>query len=452
MVISIKRKLLELFANLPASIKGVIYIIMAYFYRLFVFFGRPVRTLPTERGEPVAFPPIPDMHTFIKEISQKGGQIYGRELLEQYEVDPAKNILMVSHDMSMSGAPIVLYYLAVELQKRGYKCFIVSPVDGEGYGRMVSDSGIPVIHYPKVFNSNLLCKSDRLFGKVVVNTLMSVPTIKMFLNTDMECIWWIHEGESFTRPKEAAIIPRKLTDNIKVYCVSSYSKRIMKYNYPMYKTSVFPYFSPDLLMAKKKDSKLYEMINSEKTVYAIIGSTSVRKGQDILAKAIKILPKEVRDNSFFVFVGGLVDAENETKKMQVVFDVEKSYPDNVICSDYLNVNQVYKLYEKIDFLICASRDDPLPVVTAEAMSMSIPCICSENTGTAAIINRYKCGFVYKNNSSRELAKRIVQSYGLDWQVYTELGSNARTAYDKYFDKKVFDKHVDRIFKSSSKTN
>jgi glycosyltransferase involved in cell wall biosynthesis len=49
-------------------------------------------------------------------------------------------------------------------------------------------------------------------------------------------------------------------------------------------------------------------------------------------------------------------------------------------------------------LICASRDDPMPVVVTEAMMFSKVCICSENTGSANIIQDGNSGFVYKDNS------------------------------------------------------
>ena len=41
-----------------------------------------------------------------------------------------------------------------------------------------------------------------------------------------------------------------------------------------------------------------------------------------------------------------------------------------------------------------SRDDPMPAVVTESMSLGKPSICSQNTGAADFIEHYDAGYTY----------------------------------------------------------
>lgn len=65
------------------------------------------------------------------------------------------------------------------------------------------------------------------------------------------------------------------------------------------------------------------------------------------------------------------------------------------------------IFKQATCIVCSSRDDPMPVFMTEGMMMSKICICSENTGTATLIENGKNGFVYANNDYKELANKIM---------------------------------------------
>ena len=94
------------------------------------------------------------------------------------------------------------------------------------------------------------------------------------------------------------------------------------------------------------------------------------------------------------------------------------------------------LYKEIDCYVCASRDDPMPIVATEAMQNNVPVIVSENTGTAKIVETEKCGLIYKNNSAEELSEKIL--YLINNKNKREVfGNNGYKAYMKYFSQEAF---------------
>jgi len=77
------------------------------------------------------------------------------------------------------------------------------------------------------------------------------------------------------------------------------------------------------------------------------------------------------------------------------------------------------------------------------MSLGKPSICSEHTSAAAVIEQYHAGYVYRHNSSGELARRIVAAFGLSRDQYEEMSKNARRAYEQEYSEQVFEKKLNK---------
>lgn len=377
----------------------------------------------------------------MEAVLHNGGTIYGREMLENYDASEKKDVLMVSHDLTSNGAPVVMIHLAEILSDKGYNVLVMSPRDGDLMVKYILDKGIPVIVDPMLYEDDLVLMSRGLFYRILVNTIIGGSLINKLSGTEVNVIWWIHESsETYTRD-QARNMPRKLSDNIQVYVVGPYAKKILSKRCPYYDIRTLVYYSPDLRNAEMSDSYIFGRLDRGKKIYAFIGGWNRRKGQDIAVKAIERLSEKIINQSIFLFVG----KPDDEYIMNQISGLKHLYPDNVIITGELELRQVYKLYQKIDYLICASRDDPMPVVVAEAMSVGKPCICSENTGTAAIIHHCKAGFVYRFNSPDRLANVIMESYYLSKKSYESMSQNARKAYSRFFSRKRFEIVIDKIF-------
>jgi len=91
---------------------------------------------------------ITSLRTFLYEIIISGGTVFGKKIINKWCTENSdKNIFLISHELSLTGAPIALYYFAENLKEKGYHPIIISRNDGSLDG--------------------LVNESERLSGKII---------------------------------------------------------------------------------------------------------------------------------------------------------------------------------------------------------------------------------------------------------------------------------------------
>lgn len=341
----------------------------------------------------------------------------------------AKNILVLSHELSMTGAPVVLTYAVEVLQKEGFNQLILSPEDGVLKENMLG-MGVPVLIDEDIYENDRWLSYAREFDLIVVNTVVPFFCIKQLENFPVPVIWWIHDAREGYVHYLRHVLPRTLGSNIDVYCVSEYARDVLREFRPQYESGVFLYGLPDF---SEKREIGYRLENPDgKYIFLTVGTIESRKGQDVLLQAIDMLGERVREKCLFCFIGG--------KKTKIIAEkLERSmlrYPDTIQWIPFLNRTDIFDAYRQASAVICASRDDPLPAFMTETMMMSGVCICSENTGTASLIESGRNGFVYRKNSPKELAACIarVAEHGEDMD---RMRAEARRTYEEKFEMSAF---------------
>ena len=78
-----------------------------------------------------------------------------------------KTVLVMSHEMDLSGAPIALFNVVLHLKNSGYMPIIISSNDGL-LSEKALENNVPVIIYKELFIDNVLDDFYSLFGKVNV--------------------------------------------------------------------------------------------------------------------------------------------------------------------------------------------------------------------------------------------------------------------------------------------
>ncbi|WP_312833470.1 glycosyltransferase [Sedimentibacter saalensis] len=313
-----------------------------------------------------------------------------------------RKVLLISHELTLTGAPIALHYAATSLLDNGDYPIIISPYDGS-LRQTILDDGIPVIIDKNIFYDSVWLQYAKNFDLVIACTLASYKAIEYLQKTDIPTLWWAHEArESYENGNLKNTIPENVEDNIHVYCGGEYARRMLLSYRPKYTSELLLYAVPDF---SKEDGNInYEVSGIDnKIVFSIIGTIMKRKGQDILAKAILAMPTKLVKKCKFIFVGKMFDAEVYIK----VKELKKKYPDEVLLIDEVPRNVLMEIYKVCDSVICASRDDPMPIFMTEAMMLSKICICSENTGTASLIQDGINGFVYSNDDYNQLMEKII---------------------------------------------
>lgn len=372
----------------------------------------------------------------MTQIVDLGGKVYNQGNLLDPELPP-KKMLLISHELNLTGAPIALGYFAKAVQKQGYLPVLVSPHDG-ALRKQLIEIGFPILIYKDLFQTNFIPQCAGLFDLVVVCTNVGAPIVSKLNGRDISVLWWIHEARISYHPGAVAEMPETLKDNIHVYCGGPYAEQILKEYRPAYSVKQLLYFVPDYASNLPDKPSFSLRYANGKTVFVMVGMQEERKGQDILVQAIRILDPESLKQSLFVFVG-----KAHYKPIQrAVYSICEDYPRNVQYIEELSRADLTSLYMQMDCLICTSRDDPMPTVVTEAMVMSKAIICSGNSGSAALLEQMKAGLLYHNNDPAELAQCIKFVCAHKGADLLPMCRRARKTYESFFSQDRFEQSIE----------
>ena len=389
--------------------------------------------------EPAAIAEFCSVEELMQACIDNRYTVYAKENLERCAYSGQESVLLISHELDLTGAPIVLSHLAEWFTEKGLNPVVIARHDGS-LGKVFVDMGIPVIVNESVYQSDFVRKCARLFSLVVVNTIVGAPVITQLSGTNIPVLWWIHEARVSYRPGMLRSMPKQVKENVHIYCISNHAEKILHEYRPGYCAWQLPYFLPDYANMPVSASCPIP-IDDTKTVFVCVGALEERKGQDILVAAIRRLTNEERSRSLFVFVG----RKYYLPISHAIEGALRDYPDSIRYTPQLAHEEVMALYQKMDCLICPSKDDPMPATVTEAMSLSRLIICSENTGTAELLKKTGGGLIYRNDDPAELADclaRVIK--GRD--DFNEMRTSARRAYEDNFTKEMFDTHIGRIYR------
>lgn len=345
-----------------------------------------------------------------------------------------KRILLITHELSMTGAPVVLSHAARILREAGWQAVLVSPEDGI-LKKTFLEEQIPVLIEENIMTDSAWLAYAREFDLILVNTVVPFPCIERLGNFSMPVIWWIHDARNGYEVYLKNVLPKSLGKNIHTLCVSKYAQDVVREFRPQYETELLLYGLPDA--GRQEDTEGNAGADAgKKKLFLTVGTVEARKGQDILVQAIRLLPEDVRVKCRFLFVGKCID-KAIFRKIKVL---EEEYPGAVKQTDYIRHEEIFGLYRLAAGVICASRDDPLPTFMAETMMQSGVCICSEHTGTASLIRNGVNGFVYEDDSPEKLAECI--SIVAEEQINTDnIRKAGRKTFESVFAQDIFQKNI-----------
>lgn len=311
---------------------------------------------------------------------------------DRYE--DSKSILLVTHILNFTGAPVLLFNIAIGLKKKGIKPVILSPEEGPLMKRL-EEKGIDLIIDPNVFVSKdaITHYKKYCFSLCVFNTYLNAQ-IYLYFKDDFPSILWIHEiVTTDSLPPElinsltkcnSIFVPSRITGN----ALAKLQVKASLLNYPV----------PD-----KISSELLPRLSPKNIKFGIFGTFSFRKGQDILIDSLLNLPIEVLEKANFVFCGSIKDAPIYEK---VISFKEKLNNNCIVMEQIEKESTYYQLFETIDFLICPSREDPYPLVVIDALMYGVPILISDRVGQSDLIVSGVNGFVFPSGNIRALSNLV----------------------------------------------
>lgn len=355
-----------------------------------------------------------------------------------------KKVLFISHQLSRTGAPLVLLSMISCFHREGYGILVISLEDGELRSDLES-LGIPVRIFPQLSPAHdSLIRVFQGFDLIVVNTLVAHEAIPICMEAGTPTIWWVHEHEGyFDHYAKELPSASRLTGNIRIYGVSPVTKELLsrKTRYP--NVGLLPFGIDDPVR-----SGICRPAGTDGPIrFLCIGLFTWVKGQDLLCQAIRQLPQESRLRCEFDFYGDLSEVDNAVFKP--VKEASRDF-DNVRFFDAVPHDELLKEIAHSDYVIVPSRKEPMSAVAIEAMSLSVPAILSDVCGVAYYINDRENGLLFSSGSIPALTARIIDAISLhDTEGYTALSSAARSLYEQQFSMDVFSTAVLSLADSSS---
>lgn len=341
-----------------------------------------------------------------------------------------KNILLISHAMNSSGAPIVLCEMAKILIRLGYDVTVFSEV-AKNDGTVIYEylkNGVSVRLYDEMVNIDVddICRE---YDLIVINTVVLLPIVSMLSGKQIPVVWWLHEEEDayneFSLVRENFVLKK----NIHVYTVGWRAKRTYE-KYSCRKVEGELIYGVPFSSRKVKYS-----VKADKLIMAIIGNVCERKGQKDLCY-IAQKNRELWEQSISFWLIGTI-SENDK--------LELSDGEYIKCFGLVTGEKLQQLYNNITVVICPSKNDPMPVTITDAFLRKIPCIMSNMTGQSKYIEQYKNGLVYETENIKQLEECI------QWTIdnkdkLSQIGENGYKIYKEYFSMNSFEKKVESIIK------
>lgn len=135
-------------------------------------------------------------------------------------------VIVFSHELSLTGAPIVLHQAVKLLIQNGYFAVLVSLKDGPLYKEFYK-LGVPVIIDESIEYNDSWRNICLDFDFAIASTICMHRVIERLGKSSIPVMWWIHDAE-VGYPYLSQFLPNKLETNIKVYCGGGYAQKVLK--------------------------------------------------------------------------------------------------------------------------------------------------------------------------------------------------------------------------------
>lgn len=308
------------------------------------------------------------------------------------------NVLVVSHDASATGCPILAYSIIKDLCDR-YNVTVVCLGGGELLSAL-QEFAVELwtdkrrFHDYKYYTKSL-AKSvkGRQFEYAIVNSIESRHVLEAFSTFKIPTVSLIHEFASYThRGKEALEYTFNCASAV-VFSADIVMRNALSATGYNRKHNVFKLAqgrcqvpslncSVDDKVAEREKLKAVIRPEGIGERFVVIGAGSVdyRKGVDLFLEVAQksIRSYDVVNVAFFWFGGGYTPDEEDIYSMYIKDQIERSGLSDKITM-MKPTSEIDYVYELSDALLLTGRMDPLPNVAIDSLSKETPVLCFDRT-------------------------------------------------------------------------
>jgi len=339
------------------------------------------------------------------------------------DISAPVRLLFFFHETTWSGAPIQLYHLVTELHARGYETAAAIPSPGAPESGPISnlllETGIevfPLVDLSAPPEMGEMAKLCRHFDVVIANTLVMWSAVQASHEAEVPVIWFIHESQ---------VAHQLLAQNPAIQPALMIADRLVM---PTHRTAqvyrafteraidVVPYGIPAAQCVPSESRK------DKRMAFLLLGSYERRKGQDIFIDAITEVTAEMRELAVFRAAGRVLE-----KDFYEILSRRAARIPQVEFLGALEHEDALAAIARSDVLVCASRDETMPIAILEAMSLGKAIISTNVGGISEWLQNDLNGILVPTESSSALAQALNHCLEHPSQI-ASLGKNAAETF------------------------
>ncbi len=334
--------------------------------------------------------------------------------------------LFFFHETTWSGAPIQLLHLVTWLAEKGWEVAAAVPKastqEAGPISSRLTNLGVathPLLDLAQWPDLPALRDLCRQYEVVVANTLVMWAAVRAAHEVNRPSVWYIHESLVAQHllqqiPEIQPTLPLAQVLVMPTQRTASLYRRFLER--PI---EVVPYGIP---AAKKRPP----LPHNRPLRFLLLGTYEPRKGQDLLLEAIAKLAAPLRTEAFFQMAGRRLDP-----KFFERLAAESAQLPNVELGAALEHEEAQSAIAAADVLVCASRDETMPVAILEAMSLAKAIVTTEVGGIAEWLRHEVDALLVRPEDSDALA-RALQRCIEDPILRRKLGNNAGRTFTRNF--------------------
>ena len=384
-----------------------------------IIFNNPIQHLRLDLGSHKSKIDIKKCE-FYPKLSEKVSNYNEYDtILEDISNEKGKKIIIITHALNETGAPILAFNIAKEFKNKDYQVVIVSLSDGP-LEEKFTNINVPILslhqdalsrslYNPKLFENIVISLYNKGFDKVITNTIISGITVPIFKKYGFNVISLIHEmgmsislydmkqgGRDITMYSDKIIFPDKLVYKEFINIFPEDRKKSVIRPQGLYKTKV---------EIEKDYNRVYKNYNIPPKSKIIMGSGTAdfRKGIDLFLSAAQQLIQLEKDFEYhFIWTGKIYNEELENWYLLQLdkYNLKERF-HNV---DFIKDKEEYQnLVACSDAFWLTSREDPFPSVMIEALEFGTPVLGFKNSGGANTLLDDNRGVLIENFNVNQLA-------------------------------------------------
>jgi GT2 family glycosyltransferase len=330
------------------------------------------------------------------------------------------DVLLVSHDLSNSGAPRALLDVGRVLKDAGCYVCVCAPADGSMRDQFAAQ-GIDVIVDELLLTGNpSVLDFAAAFDFAIVNTAVTWRFVAQ-VSGSVPVYWFFHENELISElARNNHDFVGALRAAAGIWAAGPLpARQVIKLGAPVQTLT----YGVD---ASRMPGDARRRSEDDSVVVGMFGSYEPRKGQDLAVLGVLGMPTEAKEKIRLELWGRVLDVAFANDVRELAAGCTQIY-----MGPELSPEQCLRQLADSDVVLVPSRDDPLPLVSLDALACSRILVVSRATGTSEYVEHGVSAFILEENSPQEIAKTLTEIVQ-QGDLCPDVRAAGRAAFEAHF--------------------